>query len=291
MGTKTPPQIKDAIEKAGESKANLSFTQMSILGILAGIFIGFGAILSSTVSHDLVGYVGVGVTKFASGAAFTVGLMLVVVCGAELFTSNNLISIAFFEKRISFLKLGKNWVVVYLFNFVGSLFLVLIYFGTGLWHMGSDPNSLGIAMVTTASQKVALDPISAFSRGILCNMLVCLAIWFAAASTDTIGKIFAVFFPIMAFVTSGFEHSIANMFFIPIGILVHDFGGVGASVIGVDNLNWGSFLINNLLPVTIGNIVGGVVFIAFLYWMVYKKKEETIAELRPTASRNAKPNI
>ncbi len=272
MGTKTPPQIKDAIEKAGESKANLSFTQMSILGILAGIFIGFGAILSSTVSHDLVGYVGVGVTKFASGAAFTVGLMLVVVCGAELFTSNNLISIAFFEKRISFLKLGKNWVVVYLFNFVGSLFLVLIYYGTGLWHMGSDPNSLGIAMVTTASQKVALDPISAFSRGILCNMLVCLAIWFAAASEDTIGKIFAIFFPIMAFVTSGFEHSIANMFFVPIGILVHDFGGVGASVIGVNNLNWGSFLINNLLPVTIGNIVGGVVFIAFLYWMVYKKK-------------------
>lgn len=236
---------------------------MFVLAMLAGVYIGFGAQLSTAVKVGLAATVGTGFSAFLGGAVFSVGLMLVVIGGAELFTGNNLIAMACCEGKAGVSGLLKNWVVVYIGNFAGSLLLALIVFGG--FYAYRDPGTMGSLALGIADAKVNLSFVEALCRGILCNWLVCLAVWLSASSHDTVGKISAIFFPIMAFVAMGFEHSIANMFFVPVGLLLKDFAGLTASA----NLTWVGFIQYNLIPVTIGNIIGGAFFVAVLYWYIY----------------------
>ncbi len=258
-------------------KVQSSFWRLTILGILAGVYIGFGAQLATLVGHDLAKFAGVGFARFVQGAVFSVGLMLVVIAGAELFTGNNLIMLSVLDGKASIGKLFYNWVVVYFANLVGSILLVVLMYWSELWKMNG--NLVGAYALGIANSKASLAFLPAFARGILCNWLVCLAVWMAIASRDITGKIFAIFFPIMAFVASGFEHSVANMYFIPMGIFLKSIPAVveAAGVPDLTNLTWYGFFVRNLIPVTLGNIVGGAGFVASLYWIVYvhmpKKKQ------------------
>jgi len=262
----------------------ISLDRMFVLAVLAGAYIGFGAQLATTVSMDMAPRYGLGVTNMVSGAVFSVGLMLVILGGAELFTGNNLIWLSHLSGRAKLVQVIKNWVSVYLGNFVGSILLVAIIFLGGLYGMGS--NALGLRALAIANAKVNLGFIQLVARGIVCNWLVCLAIWIATSSDNTTGKIMACFFPITAFVASGFEHSVANMFFVPMGIMLRGVPSlVAQSNMNLGNLTWGNFLIRNLLPVTLGNLIGGGFFVATLYWYVYLRPEvravDMIAQLNP----------
>jgi len=262
MGARSPPETAEALCGVGEKKTNLPIAKMFILAMFAGVYIGFGAQLMTTVKVGLADALGSGFAAFLGGAVFSVGLMLVIIAGAELFTGNNLIILACCHKKASVGGLLKNWIVVYAGNLVGSILLVLIVFGG--FYAYRDPGAMGSLAVAVANAKVNLGFIEAMCRGILCNWLVCLAVVLAVSSKDNIGKIFACFFPIMAFVAMGFEHSIANMYFIPMGIFLKDFAGMAASA----SLTWTGF-VQNLIPVTIGNIIGGAFFVGILYWYVY----------------------
>jgi len=268
---KTPAMVGESlIEKIGIKKVTAPWWQSFILGILAGVYIGFGAELATMVTHDVAKYLGVGFAKFLGGSVFSVGLMLVVIAGAELFTGNNLLIMCALGKRISIRRGLGSWGWIYLANFVGSMILVWIMFGSGLWKVGGL--GVGAKALSIANAKVNLSWTEAFCRGIGCNWLVCLAVWMALSSRNVIGKIFAIYFPIMAFVASGFEHSIANMYFIPLGLYLKTKPAVvaAANLTGkLDNLTWGSFWINNEIPVTLGNIVGGAFFVGVLYWFIY----------------------
>jgi len=267
-----PGGVAQAMCGVGNAKTNLSVIQMIILGILAGAFIGFGSELATMISFDMSKYFGVGFTKFIFGSVFSVGLILVVIAGAELFTGNNLIFVGVLSGAIKPSKLLNNWFWVYFANFAGSLLLVWIMYATGLWKTGDL--GVGAKALAIANGKVNLTWGAAFSRAILCNWLVCLAVWLAVAAKDVAGKILAIYFPIMAFVASGFEHSVANMYFVPMGLLLKSNVDVVAAAGLTDklaNLTWGGFIANNLIPVTLGNIVGGAFFVSTLYWAVYLK--------------------
>jgi formate/nitrite transporter len=264
----SPLEVASNACGAGHNKMKLSLDRIILLGILAGAYIGFGANLATVVGSD-VGQLGAGVGQFLFGAVFSVGLMLVVIGGAELFTGNNMfLTICAMDGRISWGGVLYHWAVVWLANFAGSLLLVWIVFHGFYYAMpdGSMASGLlgGAVMekaVGIATAKCSLPWGAAFCRAILCNWLVCLAVWMSLAAKDVIGKIFSCFFPIMAFVASGFEHSVANMFFVPMGIFLT--GGVDTVV------NWSNFLVGNLIPVTLGNIVGGGIFVAGFYWWSY----------------------
>jgi len=266
-------KIVEIIDKIGQDKCSMSLKNIMILSILAGVYIGFGGALSIIVTHDMPTNFGVGFTKLIAGIAFSVGLMLVVLGGAELFTGNNLLIIPCMDRKITPFHLVKNLSVVYIGNFVGSLLLVAIFVGTGIWK--NNNYLVGASSLITANNKVNLTFLEAFCRGTLCNWLVCLAIWIATSARTTIGKIFSVLFPIMAFVSSGFEHSIANMFFIPLGLWLKNFDSIVSAAGSPDlsNLTFGDFFYRNLLPVTLGNILGGLIFVGFLYWFVYRTKD------------------
>ena len=270
-----PRTIAETVaQKVGVAKATSPWLTVFVLGILAGAYIGFGGLLSTTVTFDVASRWGIGISKILSGATFSVGLMLVVIAGAELFTGNNLMVSSVMTREITFGAMLKRWGVVYLANFVGSVFLALLFYYSGLWKTGDG--ALGAAAVKIAYNKVALGFGEALWRGIGCNWLVCLAVWMALAARQVIGKIFAIFFPILAFVAIGFEHSVANMYFIPTGILLMKVAGL-TNVPGVDPnlLGWVNFLWRNLLPVTIGNIIGGVVFVGMSYWGAYLRPVKT----------------
>ena len=291
---KKPNEIAVALREAGRKKTQLSLDRMFVLGILAGVYIGFGAQLATTVSMDLAPKVGVGLSNLISGGAFSVGLMLVVLGGAELFTGNNLIWISFLSRRSKATAVLRNWTTVFLGNFVGSILLATLIFIGGFYTMGG--NALGIRALTIANGKVNIGFMQLVARGIVCNWLVCLAVWIATSAEDTTGKILACFFPIMAFVASGFEHSIANMFFIPIGILLKGVPNlVSQAGLNLEYLTWTGFLTRNLLPVTIGNVIGGGFFVATLYWYVYLRPEaralDMIAELNPATNENERVRI
>ena len=251
-----------------------------VLAILAGAFIAFGAQLSILVGSDAT--LGFGFTKFIAGAVFSVGLMLVVVAGAELFTGDNLVVISALEKKVRWGEVLKTWVAVYIGNLVGSVLIALLLYWSGLWSMNG--NLVGSAALKIAGTKVGLTFVQGLVRGILCNWLVCLAVWMATASKDIIGKLFAVFFPVMAFVASGFEHSVANMFFIPYGILLKSVPQVvaatGKTLADFAGLNWVTLWTKNLIPVTIGNIIGGAFFVGFIYWFAYLKKSPGTVETK-----------
>jgi formate/nitrite transporter len=270
-----PGGVAKAIIGVGKAKTSLSVMQMIILGILAGVFIGFGSELATMVSYDMSKFMGEGFTKFIFGSVFSVGLILVVIAGAELFTGNSLIFVSVLSGDVKVGKLLNNWFWVYLANFAGSLILVWIMYASGLWKTGNL--GVGVKALAIANGKVNLSWGSAFARAIGCNWLVCLAVWLAVASKDVVGKIFAIYFPIMAFVASGFEHCVANMYFVPMGLLLKGNIDVvaAAGLTGkLANLTWGGFIANNLIPVTLGNIVGGAFFVSTLYWAVYLKGEK-----------------
>ncbi|MBD3171080.1 formate/nitrite transporter family protein [Candidatus Bathyarchaeota archaeon] len=270
--SKKPNQIAQTIQKSGITKTRLDSSRLLILGILAGAYVGFGAQIATTVAIDAAQYVGLGLSKLIIGTAFSVGLMLVILGGAELFTGNSLICLSLICGEIKIQDLIRNWSLVYLGNFLGSIILVYIIYNTGLYNMGS--NALGVTAISIANAKVNITFAQAFFRGVACNWLVCLAVWIATSAEKTSGKILACIFPIMAFVGSGFEHSIANMFFVPMGIMLREIPSlIIQSGLDLSNLNWVGFIVKNLLPVTLGNIVGGGFFVATLYGYVYGKQE------------------
>jgi formate transporter len=264
-----PKTIAETVaQKVGVAKATSPWFTVFILGILAGAYIGFGGWLSTTVTFDLSAKMGLGFTKFLSGAVFSVGLMIVVIAGAELFTGNNLMVSSVMLKEITVSTMLKRWGVVLFANFLGSILVALLFYFSGLWKTGDG--ALGIAAVKIANTKVSLSFGEALVRGIGCNWLVCLAVWMALASRQIIGKIFAIFFPIMAFVAIGFEHNVANMYFIPTGMLIARMTGLpGLAGLDLSQLNWINFLVKNQVPVTIGNIIGGGVFVGMSYWGAY----------------------
>ncbi len=276
---KAPKTIAETVASAvGVGKVTSPWLTVFVLGILAGAYIGFGGLLSTCVTFDIASAMGTGFKKFMAGTAFSVGLILVVIAGAELFTGNNLMISSAMTKKITFGNMSKRWAVVWLANLVGSLILALILYLSGLWK--TDNGALGASAVSIAYAKVNLTFVEALVRAIGCNWLVCLAVWMALAARQTIGKIFAIYFPIMAFVAIGFEHVVANMYFIPAGIFVHTWGGIpGPATFDPNSLTWLAFLWKNMVPVTIGNIIGGGVFVGMSYWGAY---------LRPSAEDKSK---
>jgi len=274
QGFLAPGGIAETMVGVSKAKVNLSISRMILLGILAGAFIGFGSELATIATYDMPKYLGVGFTKFIFGSVFSVGLMLVIIAGAELFTGNNLIIIRVLAHEGKLSGVFNSWFWVYIANFIGSLLLVWLMYATGLWKTGNL--AVGAKALAIANGKVNLAWGEAFARGIGCNWLVCLAVWMAVASQDIIGKIFGIFFPIMAFVTSGFEHCVANMYFIPMGLLLKGNTSVVAAAGLADklgNLTLKGLFVNNLIPVTLGNIVGGSICVATVYWLVYLKKD------------------
>jgi formate/nitrite transporter len=227
---------------------------------MAGGFIGLGALYFTVVASDAG--LSFAASRLLGGLAFSLGLILVVVAGAELFTGNNLQVMAWAGRRITTVELLRNWIIIYLANFVGALGLVLLVLWSEHWRMNGD--AVGITAVKIAAAKASLPFWEAFFKGILCNILVCLAVWLALAGRSVVDKIFAIVFPISAFVAAGFEHSIANMYFIPLGILVQEH----LSASGLPAVNW-TGLISNLIPVTLGNIAGGGGMVAAVYYLVY----------------------
>lgn len=267
-----PPEVARKAETIGVTKAKLDVTSTVLLGILAGAFIGLGAMLCTLVTTDAG--LGFGLTRLLGGVVFCLGLVLVVVAGAELFTGNCLLVMSWFSGKVSFGRLLRNWGLVYFANLIGSLALVGLMFYTLQWGFNSD--AVGANAVLTANAKVNLSFTSALTRGILCNALVCLAIWLCFSARTVVGKIFAILFPITAFVAAGFEHSIANMYFIPMGMLLAKQSAVvqaaGLTSVGVANLNVMGF-VANLIPVTIGNIIGGSLLVGAVYWTAYLRQE------------------
>ena len=273
----TPPEITEATIQTGIKKSKMTIVNMIILGILAGAFIAFAAEGSNMASFNLLAKPETyGLGKVLAGAVFGTGLMLVLIAGGELFTGNTMMIAGVLEKKVSIKAMLKNWFFVYVGNFIGSIFIVYMMSKSGLFSSGDS--MLGAVTIKIAAYKVGLTFIQAFFLGIMCNWLVCLAVWMAYGAKDMTGKIFAIFFPIWLFITSGFEHSVANMYYIPAGIMAKGNKTLtdAAAVLGVtpeklNHLNWETFFINNLIPVTLGNIVGGGIFVAAVYWVVYIK--------------------
>jgi len=254
----------------------MKYSNQFILGILAGAFIAFAAEGSNMAAFNLFAKPETyGLGKVLAGAIFGTGLMLVLIAGGELFTGNTMILGGVLDGKVKLSAMLKNWFFVYCGNFVGSVLLAYMMVHSGLFDSGA--NVLGGVTIKIASYKVGLSFMSAFYLGIMCNMLVCLAVWMAYGAKDMVGKIFAIFFPIWLFITSGFEHSVANMYYIPAGILAKENPSwVAASHLApaaLANLNWRTFILNNLIPVTLGNIVGGSIFVAGIYWFVYIKND------------------
>jgi len=269
MEDKSPKTIAETVATTvSVGKTTSPWKTVFILGILAGSYIGFGGLLSTSVTFDMGPTLGMGFKRFLAGSVFSVGLILVVIAGAELFTGNNLMISSVMTKDIGFGTMTKRWGLVFVANFIGSILLALMFYASGLWKAGNG--AMGAAAVGIAYSKVNLPFVEAFIRAIGCNWLVCLAVWMALAARQIVSKIWAIYFPIMAFVAIGFEHSVANMYFIPAGILLMN-ETVISNLVGIDlgMLGWANFLWRNLLPVTIGNIIGGGVFVGMSYWGAY----------------------
>ncbi|MDU0457231.1 MAG: formate/nitrite transporter family protein [Geobacteraceae bacterium] len=256
----TPVETAHTIIQNGRRVLHQNFGRTFVLSLLAGFYIAFGAQLSTVVTQDAAQFAGFGISRLLGGSVFSVGLMLVIICGAELFTGNSLLAGTALHGEISWGKLAENWAVVLAGNFIGSLFFAWLMFETRLWEHGSVADQA----LKIATAKCKLSFTAAFVRGVLCNWLVCLAVFMATAARDVTGKMLACFIPIMTFVASGFEHSIANMYYIPTGLFLSSELARPDTV-----LNWHAFIIDNLLPVTAGNIVGGVVFVACAYYYTH----------------------
>jgi formate transporter len=265
-----PPEMAERAEGVGVKKANLDFWSMLALAVLAGSFIGLGAEFCTLVITD--SGLGFGVNKLLGGFVFSLGLILVVVAGAELFTGNNLIMMAWVSGKLSLGRVMRNWVVVYFGNLLGSVATAILVYLTRQWTFSGY--HVGATALNIATSKVNLTFMEGLTRGILCNALVCLAVWLCLSGRSVADKILAILFPITAFVASGFEHSVANMYFIPMGLLLKGepevVAAAGKTAADLVNLDLTGFL-GNLLSVTIGNIFGGAFMVALVYWFIYRR--------------------
>jgi formate transporter len=273
-----PSEMARRAELIGVRKVETPILTMLSLAVLAGAFIALGAIFATTVTAGTASAWPYGVTRLLAGLVFCLGLILVVVGGAELFTGNNLIVMAWANKKVSTYALLRNWGIVYFGNFIGSIGTAVLLFYTGQYKFGGG--AVGQTALSIANSKVHLGFIQAIALGILCNALVCLAVWMTFSARSTLDKIAAIIFPISAFVAASFEHSVANMYFIPIGLFIKNFDPAFTAKIVADTgldlsgLTWEAFLINNLLPVTIGNIIGGAVLVAAIYWSIFLRNKD-----------------
>jgi formate transporter len=264
----TPPEIARLIETKGVAKVNGAFPTSLVLGVLAGAFIGLGGVLSTVATTG--SSFGFGPTRILGGLVFSLGLVLVIVAGAELFTGNTLAAMSVVAGDVSTGRLLRHWTIVYIGNLIGALSIVaMVYLGD--WWTQAD-HALGGQALTVAASKASLPFTVVFVRGILANALVCLAVWLAAGGRSVTDKIIGIVFPITAFVASGFEHSIANMYFLPIGLLLSDEAEVanasGLSALQLASLDGGG-VVRNIAAATLGNIIGGAVLVGLVYWFVY----------------------
>lgn len=273
-GILLPEEMARKAVETGEQKTHYGILKTSALAVLAGAFIALGAIFSTLVtSGSSMDY---GIAKLVSGLAFSLGLILVVAGGAELFTGNNLMVMARASHRISNRQLLSNWLLVYLGNMTGAFSLVLLILVSGHYLLGEG--LVGSNILQIASAKCKLGFMQALTLGILCNILVCLAIWLSYSASSLQGKVVAIVFPVTAFVAAGFEHSVANMYFIPAGIMVKNLAAADFWIQIQQNpadlafLTWKSYLLGNLLPVSLGNIIGGSLFVGVAYWFIYLSK-------------------
>ncbi len=269
-----PAEMARRAEYIGERKSKAPTLKTFALALMAGAFIAFGAVFATTVATGASGVLTYGVTKLLVGLVFCLGLILVIVGGAELFTGNNLIVMAWASGKVNTKALLRNWSIVYLGNFIGSLATVGLVF-TSKQYLSAQ-GGIGLTALKIATAKIGLDFWQAVSLGILCNILVCLAVWLTFSARSTVDKIAAIIFPITAFVAAGFEHSVANMYFIPIGLVIKEFDPAFAAETGINlsALTWRAFFLKNLLPVTVGNIIGGSIFVAAIYWLIFLRPNE-----------------
>jgi formate transporter len=277
-----PAEMARRMENVGVNKSKLDYKTMFALAILAGAFIGCGAIFMTTVTTGLAAAgIPYGLVRLVGGFAFCLGLIAVVVAGAELFTGNNLIIMAFTSGKVTFSQLIHNWFHVYLGNFVGSILTVVIMFVCRQYTFSNG--ALGMNALAIANAKCSLGFAQAFALGVMCNALVCLAVWLCSSARSTTDKILSILFPITAFVAAGFEHSIANMYFIPMGLFIKSgadpafWTTIGKTAADFGGLTWEAFFLKNLLPVTLGNILGGALMVGLIYWFAYLRPKPTVS--------------
>ena len=273
MNLFSPADVAKNYIATGKAKVNTPVAKMILLGIMAGAFIAFGGVASTAVAVS-VPLASVG--KFLGACIFPGGLTMVLLAGSELFTGNCLLTIPLLEKEISFGGMLKNWIFVYIGNFIGGM---LIAAGVVYSHEVSlFDNGMAVSVISTAAGKCSLSFGDAFIKGILCNFLVCIAVWISFAAKDVVSKIVGLFFPIMIFVLSGFEHSIANMYYICAGLFAKGnpvyAEAAKAAGVNLDALTVNGFLVKNLVPVTLGNIVGGALLVGCVYWFIYLRKND-----------------
>jgi len=283
-----PPEMAARAENTGVKKARLDLVDTFLLAVLAGAFIALGAVFATTVSAGSYAFkdsagealasggLPYGIQRLLAGVAFSLGLILVVIGGAELFTGNNLITLAFMSRKVSLAAMLRNWGVVYLGNFIGSLATAVIMFYTRQYTFGAGV--IGLNALVTGQAKCSLDFVQAVASGMMCNALVCMAVWLCYSARSSADKVLAIIFPITAFVAAGFEHSVANMYFIPVALLIKNSGNaqlfdrIQKTATDFPALTWGNFVLANLVPVTIGNIIGGAVMVGAVYWLIYLRK-------------------
>ncbi len=279
-----PGMMAEKAEASGIAKVNLGIFRMFALAVLAGAFVGLGAVFATTVTTGASGAMPYGMVKLVGGLAFCLGLLLVIGAGAELFTGNNLIVMAWAHHKVSTKQLLRNWTIVYVGNFVGSLLTAVGMVASKQYTFNNG--AIGLNALNIAHGKVQLDFVQAIMLGIFCNALVCLAVWLCIGARSATDKTLAIIFPVTAFVAAGFEHSVANMFFIPIGLLIKGtagtefWSGIGKTAADYTHLTWGNFFMANLLPVTIGNIIGGALMVGGVYWFIYIRPTWTHAGLK-----------
>jgi formate/nitrite transporter len=265
-----PPAMAARAERLGATKAAMEGGRLFTLAVLAGAFIALGGVFATTALAGTAGGPW-GPVRVLAGIAFSLGLVLVVVGGAELFTGNALIVMAWAGGRVRTPALVRNWLIVYAGNFVGAVGTAVLVYVARTHELGAG--AFGVAAVGIAAGKLRLEPLQAVALGVLCNALVCLAVWLSYSARTTTDRILAVVPPISAFVAAGFEHSVANMYFVPLGLLIArlDPGFVATHGLteAVGSLGWGAFLGRNLVPVTVGNLIGGTVLVGAVYWFVY----------------------
>lgn len=260
----SPAEIKEAVEKVGVKKANLPFTASLMLAVVAGGGVGFGALFYTIVVSDPG--LGFAAARVGGGLAFTLGLVLVLVGGAELFTGNNLIVMAWASGKVSTATMLRNWTVVYAGNLLGALGLVVLVFLSH--HLDMNDGRVGLSVLNTAAGKIRPDVTTLFVKGLLCNVLVCAAVWLAYAGRSVTDKIVAVILPVSAFIAAGFEHCVANMYFLPLAWLLVETGHVPAGFDASSITLAG--VVHNLVPVTLGNVVGGAGMVGAVYWAIYQ---------------------
>ncbi len=272
-----PPEMAIKAEEVGVKKGTMGPRNTFVLAVLAGAFIGMGAVFATTATAGAGGILPYGIIKLVGGLVFSLGLILVVIAGAELFTGNNLIIMAWADKKISTGQVLKNWGIVYAGNFIGSVATAGLMFMTRQFTFGGG--AIGLNILNIANSKTGLGFGQAIALGIMCNALVCLAIWLCFSARSATDKILAIIFPITAFVAAGFEHSVANMYFLTIGWLVKIgapaafWASIGKTAADYSNITWSNIFLVNLLPVTIGNIIGGSIMVGLVYWFIYIRKD------------------